>query len=47
MNFALLNQGERSVTLDLKDAAARLQANELVRGADVMVEQPDRSRTNR
>lgn len=39
VNFALLNQGKRSVALDLKEATARAQAIELIRGADVVVEQ--------
>lgn len=39
VNFALLNQGKRSVALDLKDAAAREQAIALVREADVLIEQ--------
>ncbi len=39
VNFALLNQGKRSVAIDLKDAAGRSQAIELVRGADVLIEQ--------
>jgi alpha-methylacyl-CoA racemase len=39
VNFALLNQGKRSVALDLKDPVGVLQAVELVRDADVLVEQ--------
>jgi alpha-methylacyl-CoA racemase len=39
VNFALLNQGKRSVALDLKDPAGVRQAIELVRGADVLIEQ--------
>jgi crotonobetainyl-CoA:carnitine CoA-transferase CaiB-like acyl-CoA transferase len=39
VNFALLNQGKRSVALDLKDPAAVQQAIALVREADVLVEQ--------
>lgn len=39
VNFALLNQGKRSVALDLKDAAHREKALELVRQADVLIEQ--------
>jgi len=39
VNFALLNQGKRSLALDLKDPAARDQAVALVRGADVLLEQ--------
>ncbi|MCZ4313954.1 CaiB/BaiF CoA-transferase family protein [Comamonadaceae bacterium G21597-S1] len=39
VNFALLNQGKRSVALDLKDPAARDEAVALVRGADVLIEQ--------
>src|SRR5690606_1628603 len=39
VNFVLLNQGKRSVALDLKDAAGREKALELVRDADVLLEQ--------
>lgn len=39
VNFALLNQGKRSVALDLKDPTGRERALELVRGADVVLEQ--------
>ncbi|UVH60568.1 CoA transferase [Variovorax paradoxus] len=39
VNFALLNQGKRSVALDLKDPTAVAQAIALVRHADVLVEQ--------
>lgn len=39
VNFALLNQGKRSVALDLKDPAAVAQAIALVQHADVLVEQ--------
>ncbi|MCC6992820.1 MAG: CoA transferase [Acidobacteria bacterium] len=39
VNFALLNQGKRSVALDLKDPAAREQVIALVRTADVLIEQ--------
>jgi len=39
VNFALLNQGKRSVALDLKEPAALQQAIALVRQADVLVEQ--------
>lgn len=39
VNFAMLNQGKRSVALDLKDPAARDEAIALVRGADVLLEQ--------
>jgi len=39
VNFALLNQGKRSVALDLKEPGGVLQARELVRGADVLIEQ--------
>ncbi|MGE0331100.1 MAG: CaiB/BaiF CoA transferase family protein [Ramlibacter sp.] len=39
VNFALLNQGKRSVALDLKDPSARDQAIALVRSADVLIEQ--------
>ena len=38
-NFALLNQGKRSVALDLKDVDGLRRARELVRSADVLVEQ--------
>lgn len=37
--FAMLNAGKRSVALDLKDAVGREKALELIRGADVLVEQ--------
>lgn len=39
VNFALLNRGKRSIALDLKDPAGVQQAIELVRGADVLIEQ--------
>jgi crotonobetainyl-CoA:carnitine CoA-transferase CaiB-like acyl-CoA transferase len=39
VNFALLNQGKRSVALDLKAAADVATALELVRKADVLIEQ--------
>ncbi|MDF3839892.1 CaiB/BaiF CoA-transferase family protein [Cupriavidus basilensis] len=39
VNFALLNQGKRSVALNLKDAAAQKEAIALVRTADVLIEQ--------
>jgi alpha-methylacyl-CoA racemase len=39
VNFALLNQGKRSVALDLKEPDAMQQAISLVRDADVLVEQ--------
>lgn len=39
VNFALLNQGKRSVALDLKEPAAVQHAIALVRQADVLVEQ--------
>jgi alpha-methylacyl-CoA racemase len=39
VNFALLNQGKRSVALDLKDPVGVRRAIELVRNADVLVEQ--------
>lgn len=39
VNFALLNQGKQSVALDLKDPADRAKAVELVRAADVLIEQ--------
>ncbi len=38
-NFALLNRGKRSVTVDLKDPAARAQLRPLLQRADVLVEQ--------
>ena len=37
-NFASVNRNKRSVTLDLKDAEDRARARELVRGADVLIE---------
>lgn len=39
VNFVLLNQGKRSIALDLKDADARAHAISLVRSADVLLEQ--------
>jgi alpha-methylacyl-CoA racemase len=39
VNFALLNQGKRSVALDLKVPADAARAVELVRQADVLIEQ--------
>src|SRR5687768_3943046 len=39
VNFALLNQGKRSLALDLKDAAGVRDAIDLVRSADVLIEQ--------
>lgn len=39
VNFAMLNQGKRSVVLDLKDASDVELAKELVAGADVLIEQ--------
>jgi crotonobetainyl-CoA:carnitine CoA-transferase CaiB-like acyl-CoA transferase len=39
VNFALLNQGKRSVALDLKNPADRDEAIALVRSADVLIEQ--------
>lgn len=39
VNFALLNQGKRSVALDLKNPADREQAIALIRSADVLIEQ--------
>ena len=39
VNFALLNQGKRSVVLDLKDPTDRAKAVELIRNADVLLEQ--------
>ncbi|MBY4596864.1 CoA transferase [Ottowia caeni] len=39
VNFALLNRGKRSIALDLKDPEGVRQAIELVRQADVLVEQ--------
>ena len=38
-NFALLNRGKRSVTLDLKDRADRERLHPLLQSADVLVEQ--------
>ena len=38
-NFALLNRGKRSVTLDLKDPASRDRIRPLLKRADVLVEQ--------
>lgn len=39
VNFALLNQGKRSLALDLKDPGERERAIVLVRTADVLIEQ--------
>lgn len=39
VNFVLLNQGKRSVVIDLKSPAGREQALALVRDADVLIEQ--------
>jgi alpha-methylacyl-CoA racemase len=39
VNFALLNQGKRSVAIDLKDPTGARQAMELVATADVVIEQ--------
>jgi alpha-methylacyl-CoA racemase len=39
VNFALLNQGKRSVTLDLKSPEGRAEAIGLARTADVLIEQ--------
>lgn len=39
VNFALLNQGKRSLALDLKDPRDRERAIALVRDADVLIEQ--------
>lgn len=39
VNFALLNQGKRSVALDLKSSADREVAIDLIRQADVLLEQ--------
>ncbi|MFT3816609.1 MAG: CoA transferase [Rubrivivax sp.] len=39
VNFALLNRGKRSITIDLKSDAGRAQALDLVRDADVLIEQ--------
>src|SRR6476659_9857553 len=38
LQFWAYNRGKRSVTLDLDDPAARAQFLELVRGADVLLE---------
>jgi crotonobetainyl-CoA:carnitine CoA-transferase CaiB-like acyl-CoA transferase len=39
VNFALLNRGKRSVAIDLKEAAGVAAALDLVRNADVLIEQ--------
>lgn len=39
VNFALLNRGKRSVTLDLKDGSDRQEAHRLVAHSDVLIEQ--------
>ena len=39
VNFALLNQGKRSVALHLKDPSDVQQAIDFVRSADVVIEQ--------
>lgn len=39
VNFAMLNRGKRSVTLDLKDRAARERLVPLLRRADIVIEQ--------
>lgn len=39
VNFALLNQGKRSVTLDLKSSAGLEQSREMVKQADILLEQ--------
>ena len=39
VNFALLNQGKHSLALDLKDPGDLQRARELIRSADVLVEQ--------
>ena len=39
VNFALLNQGKRSVALDLKSPAGVQHALSLIRDADVLIEQ--------
>jgi alpha-methylacyl-CoA racemase len=39
VNFALLNRGKRSIAIDLKDPAAIDKLRELVKSADIVVEQ--------
>lgn len=39
VNFALLNRGKQSLTIDLKDAAARPALDDLLGAADILVEQ--------
>ena len=39
VNFALLNRGKKSVTLDLKDAVERAKLDPLLERADIVVEQ--------
>jgi alpha-methylacyl-CoA racemase len=39
VNFALLNRGKKSITLDLKDPAARAKLDPLIERADIVLEQ--------
>jgi crotonobetainyl-CoA:carnitine CoA-transferase CaiB-like acyl-CoA transferase len=39
VNFALLNRGKKSITLDLKDSAQRTKLDPLIERADIIVEQ--------
>ena len=39
VNFALLNRGKRSITIDLKSPQALEQLNPLIQEADIVVEQ--------
>jgi alpha-methylacyl-CoA racemase len=38
-NFALLNRGKSSITVDLRDAASKEKLRRLIRGADILIEQ--------